>query len=469
MRGHVELLERRRLLSIVVDTVLDGAVNGATSLREAIATANASQSPQTIVFSPTVFSTPKTITLNGNRLDLSRSATITGPAAGVTIDGAAKSRVLQIDAGATANISKVNFTNGIGGINNLGTLYLANSTVSNNRTTDDAAGIRTFETAHLTNVAVMGNSTTSQSAGGVGGAGILTMLDCTVANNRAINCTGVHFTGAMALTNVTIAGNVASGAVAGICIEQTAWSVSLVNVTIAGNSAGAIVGGLSCKTPGATIANTVIAGNTNYKSLAYVDVKGALTSRGHNFIGQAEGSTGWIGSDYYGNITNPLDPKLGKLTNWGGPTQTMLPLQTSPLIDHGSNALVPASLTTDQRGQPRIDDGIVDIGAAESRMGQISGTLFNDANGDRIREAKESCMGACMVYLDFNGNGKLDAGEKKCASDVNGKWSFNCLQAGMYVVRVAPVQGYAPAGSLSVGLAIGTKATGLWIGDRPIA
>src|SRR6185437_3768351 len=62
---------------------------------------------------------------------------------------------------------------------------------------------------------------------------------------------------------------------------------------------------------------------------------------------------------------NPLDPKLGSLANNGGLTQTMLPLAGSPAINNGSNALVPGGVTTDQRGQTRVQNGTVDIGAVE--------------------------------------------------------------------------------------------------------
>jgi len=43
-------------------------------------------------------------------------------------------------------------------------------------------------------------------------------------------------------------------------------------------------------------------------------------------------------------------------------------LAGSPALDAGSNALVPAGVTTDQRGLPRISNGTVDIGAFESQV-----------------------------------------------------------------------------------------------------
>ena len=79
-----------------------------------------------------------------------------------------------------------------------------------------------------------------------------------------------------------------------------------------------------------------------------------------------DGSSGWIASDLTGTMVMPLNPLLSPLSNYGGPTDTLAELPGSPAIDAGNNALIPAGVTTDQRGLPRIVNGIVDIGAFES-------------------------------------------------------------------------------------------------------
>ena len=76
-------------------------------------------------------------------------------------------------------------------------------------------------------------------------------------------------------------------------------------------------------------------------------------------------STGWIAADLKGSIAHPLDAKLSPLGNYGGPTKTMIPLASSPATKAGSVSLIPAGVTTDQRGLPRVVGGKVDIGAVE--------------------------------------------------------------------------------------------------------
>src|SRR5437764_325049 len=109
----VQTLEQRTLLStVVVNTTLDNPhAAGLISLRDAVVTANATANTA-ITFSATVFNTPKTITLNGNELDLNGKGTsIKGPTAGVTINGNNLSRIFYTGAAATATLTGLTLTN----------------------------------------------------------------------------------------------------------------------------------------------------------------------------------------------------------------------------------------------------------------------------------------------------------------------------------------------------------------------
>ena len=167
------------------------------------------------------------------------------------------------------------------------------------------------------------------------------------------------------LTNCTVSGNSASMAAAAACTNgQCIGTTTLTNCTVSGNSAVVNGGGLDNVVGTVNIGNTIVAGNT--ATTSGPDALGSVASQGNNLIGETDGSTGWVGSDLTGTIAPPLNPLLAPLGNYGGPTQTMALLPGSPAIDAGNNALIPAGVTTDQRGLPRIVNGIVDIGAFES-------------------------------------------------------------------------------------------------------
>src|SRR5262249_50324503 len=99
------------------------------------------------------------------------------------------------------------------------------------------------------------------------------------------------------------------------------------------------------------------------------DVFGPVTSLGHNFISETNGSTGWLAGDLKGSAAAPLDPLLGPLADNCGPTRTHALLTGSPCLNTGDNASLvgPWSLVTDQRGLPRRDGVAVDIGAYEAQ------------------------------------------------------------------------------------------------------
>ena len=108
------------------------------------------------------------------------------------------------------------------------------------------------------------------------------------------------------------------------------------------------------------VGNTIIAGNSNSIN---PDVRGNYTSDRHNFIGSignALGFTNGVNGDQVGTNAVPLNPQLGALANYGGPTQTRALLSGSGAINAGDDNIVPQA---DQRGFFRV--GVSDIGAFE--------------------------------------------------------------------------------------------------------
>ncbi len=145
----LEVLEDRWVPSTftVPNTLDDGSVG---TLRWAVGQANATAGADTINFDSGVFNTPQTITLTGTQLELTDTTgttTITGPAAGVTVNGGGLSRVFQVDAAGrrvdlgTDDHRRQRRPDGGGGVQNYGTLALTNCTVSGNSATSDGGGV----------------------------------------------------------------------------------------------------------------------------------------------------------------------------------------------------------------------------------------------------------------------------------------------------------------------------------------
>ena len=363
--------------SLVVDTLvdeLDGNFSaGDLSLREAINAANGFAGANTITFAPALNGT---IALTLGQLQINDDVTITGPGANLlTIDAQQKSRVFDVTnavanvtfAGLTISSGKATgFDNG-GGIHSLhtGTLTLTDSTVRGNTTTVGIGGGIYADTGAVivTNSTISGNSTTGNFAPG---GGIYTR------------------SGNLTVTNSTVSGNTTTGfASDGGGISAFSGNVMLINSTIVNNSSKGNGGGLDFSAfdgkETLTIANTIIAGNTDTTDGSHPDLFIAATNGGDmiyfSLIGDNKGTTlveAPVGKplivNLIGGATNGvINPMIGPLANNGGPTFTHKLLPGSRAINAGSNFFA-MGLTTDQRGVgfPRIDGIIVDIGAFEA-------------------------------------------------------------------------------------------------------
>jgi hypothetical protein len=65
----------------------------------------------------------------------------------------------------------------------------------------------------------------------------------------------------------------------------------------------------------------------------------------------------------------------------------------------------------------------------------ISGTIYNDANGNGSRDAGESAMAGQQLYLDLQGLDAFSAGDPVATTDSSGNYSFPNLAPGSYLVR----------------------------------
>jgi hypothetical protein len=179
--------------SLTVTTAADvvDATDGLTSLREAIADANAHPGPDTIVLAPGLLGSRKqTIRLTGGPLVLTDPATTTivGPGAKrLTIRGGGLGRVFDVQGGSL-HLSRLTISGGRadegGGIcNDGGRLVLSRVTLRGNSARILGGALFNDGTATLRKVTVTGNE--ASVGGGIANFGTLSMAQVTRRANRA--------------------------------------------------------------------------------------------------------------------------------------------------------------------------------------------------------------------------------------------------------------------------------------------
>jgi hypothetical protein len=182
---------------------------------------------------------------------------------------------------------------------------------------------------------------------------------------------GISNGGTLTINNSTVSGNVATPGTACyrfVCSTSgfggginSGGTLTISNGNISGNSAyqgGGIDGS-------ATLQNSIVAHSPGGNCY------GTMISNGYNMSSDATCTFSNHGD------RNNIDPKLGTLGNYGGPTQTIPLLTGSPAIDAGNPSGCTDGkgqlLKTDQRGYPRpntediADKKGCDMGAYESQ------------------------------------------------------------------------------------------------------
>jgi len=366
--------------------VTNSADSGPGTLRSAITNA---ANGAVITFAPNL--SGATITLS-NTLTINTNLTIDASAlpGGLQINGDGSVQIFNV--ASTVFLNSLTITNGYstnsgGGIYNNGTLTLTNCTLSGN-SAYGGGGIYNLGILTLTNCILSGNSATY--GGGIYNLGSLTLNQCILSGNSAAEGGGGIFNndGALTLNQCTLSGNSATdGGAGGGIVNVNLGTLTLNQCTLSGNSAGEVAEGGGIFNDGAltlnqctlsgnsapgnfgggggiynngtlTMTNTVVGGNSGYTG-ADIYSDSALNYRGSNLVQSADHPRG--------TITGPAPltsaPDLAPLGNYGGPTQTMPPLPGSPAIGAGSVAV--NTFSTDQRGFPRTQNGVIDLGAVE--------------------------------------------------------------------------------------------------------
>jgi FG-GAP-like repeat/Right handed beta helix region len=401
-----------------------------------------------------------TTTIAGSTI--SGNSTSAASSSGGGIDAAGSTMTLT---GCTITMNRVfadvemNLAAG-GGIANTGTLFIDDSSVASNSVNGgsslgvgDGGGI--YSTGPLTILDSGISDNTALGGGGFGGEGLAggieadnstTIIDSTIADNQATgggdpggNAIGGagRISATFTLSNCTISGNTATGGFGFSGTGGTAYAGGLdiglaggqtgtiINCTIAGNNAiggsvngtinGASYGGGIYASTIPTMQNTIVA--TNHAGTD-ADIDGSFTSAVCDLIGDGTGSgiTNGTSGNQVGTTASPINPKLGPLANYGGPTETQNLLPGSPAIDAGTNQGVQTS--TDQRGYPRIYNSTVDIGAYEFQPFHFLAVSADLGGGPEVRVYDE-VTGTLRLRFDAY-EPTFTGGVRVAVADING-------------------------------------------------
>jgi CSLREA domain-containing protein len=94
------------------------------------------------------------------------------------------------------------------------------------------------------------------------------------------------------------------------------------------------------------------------------------------------------------------DPMLAPLDDYDGATPTCPPLPGSPAIDPLGGSSTNILFSTDQRGLPRIINGMLDLGATEIQPAVISNTASDYSEGSLLLTYLRASPGTTLTFAD---------------------------------------------------------------------
>ncbi|MAE63166.1 MAG: hypothetical protein CMJ18_02735 [Phycisphaeraceae bacterium] len=316
---------------------------------------------------------------------------------------ASLTRVLVADNTAYSNGGGINNDGGSGGSNVGGTVTVIDSTIRGNYS--DSSGGAIFVDGGSGDTAVGGRLVISGS---------------TLNDNRAARDGGAVYIdggagdfsvgGTVEISNSTFSGNVAEDDGGAIYNDRASGSavggmLKVDRTTITDNLAESGDGGaIRHRGELATIHGSILSGNFfEERSAGFEnDLAGDIDpASSFNLFGALDGDvpTG------PGNIMDTIDPGLLPLGDYGGSTRTHALEETSPALDQGGSAVVPAP-TFDQRGtRPRV----VDLGAVPNAAGGDGSDIgsFELLTGADVAATKRD-----ELLLDADGDGDADPGDQ---------------------------------------------------------
>jgi hypothetical protein len=329
--------------------------------------------------------------------------------------------------------------------------------VVHNQSSNHGAGIEVDDLNPNDTFAITHSTLTDNTATGSGGgfvldgqiSGTAEIVDSTISGNHAAKGAGGAFGvggpsgplitgGSFALNNSTVADNEATEG-GGLYLDHylvpadTRATVRLNSTIVADNTAAGNPDDLGEVGPPAT-------GGGFALSFSLIETPGAAT-----LLTPGTSLTG-------------TDPQLGTLGNNGGPTETQLPANSSPVVDKGQAA---PGLATDQRGDPRTAqrapadaaDG-TDIGAVElptDGTGAVPDTRITSGPKKKVKTKKRKAKVTIAFTSDQPGSTfqcKVDNGSfQSCTSPFTTKLKAKSGKGKKHTIEVRAV---GPTGAVDL-------------------
>ncbi|HEX4128847.1 MAG TPA: choice-of-anchor Q domain-containing protein [Pirellulales bacterium] len=417
-----ESLEERRLLIVsvnplVVTTTSDAVSHSGVSLRDAIGTANAdarSGKSDTITFAAGL--NGQTIVLSQGSLELgaggagSGMITING-AGNVAISGNNAVTVFLVDSGVTATLEGLTITsgndipgNGGGGINNLGTLTVTNSTISNCTSTYIGGGIYNQGTSltvsgstlsydsatgggaiysadsmmlNVSNSTFTFDSAAGGSGGAIGSGDPTTISGSTFSSDSAAYGGAIEVAGAqVTISNSTITNNTASNR-GGAMDADYASQVTVSNSTISNNSSSDSAGGIYLGGT-LTLYDSTVSGNSSYDGAGIWTYQNTTLTVSNSTIANN------ISSDYGGGLFYEGNANVSNSTISGNSAQ----FGAGGIYQAGYLRIVLMNTVVagNTAGSESDISGFVDASSSNNLIGDGTGMagIANDSNGNQI-------------------------------------------------------------------------------------
>jgi hypothetical protein len=251
-------------------------------------------------------------------------------------------------------------------------MTVTGTTITGNHTGDDGAGVSAYDSDVTITDSMISGNTADRDGGALYLYGATaTVSGSTISGNTAAagSAASTNYASDLTVANSTVTGNGSDGAVFALN-DYTHYlypgSASFDHVTMAGNTG--IAGVSAVNALPITVVDSILYGTT---AGADLQAPGSVTATYSLF-----GATGDVAGGSGGNVVG-VDPLLGALADNGGPTTTMLPAATSPVLDAGDPAY--SATTLDQRGEARV--ATVGAGTAVTDMGAVEVAAADYAGG----------------------------------------------------------------------------------------